>query len=110
MKFKIYQIYNGKKMAMHMKHKMNFSDDIAYEATMALDFGYYSHVANIEATDLDNVFEIGNIGVRSEIEMIEGTKMHSISVGDIIQKEISNEKFVVADFGFKKITSEGMAV
>lgn len=106
MKFNIYQIYNGCPMAMHMKHRMNFSDNIGFEAESAFAYNYYTHVANIEATDLDDVFEIGNIGQRSEIEIIKETKMHSISVGDVIENDTTKEKFVVASLGFEEIEPE----
>jgi len=107
MKFNIYQIYNGCPMAMHMKHRMNFSNNIGFDAESAFAFNYYTYVANIKATDLDDVFEIGNIGQRSEIEIMEETKMHSISVGDIIENNTTKEKFVVASFGFEEISLEG---
>lgn len=119
MKFKIYQIEITKEhratieksghdscLAMQVKLGMEhcrYADEITDKSTIAWIYELYSHVANIEATDLDDAYEIGNIGQRSEIEMIEGTKMHSISVGDIIENEITKEKFVVASFGFEKL-------
>lgn len=106
MKFNIYQIYKGCPMAMEMKRKMSLCHNISFYASCALMDEYYTHVANIEASDLDDVFEIGNIGSSSEIDIIEGTKMHSVSVGDIIENETTKEKFVVMDCGFEEIVME----
>jgi hypothetical protein len=73
---------------------------IADLAAKALKLGYYTHVANIQAHDLDAVFEIGNIGPEDCIERIN--RMHSISVGDVIVDE-NGAKSVVADCGFERI-------
>lgn len=48
----------------------------------ALEAGMYRHVANIEAFDLDDVFETGNIGPEERIERLG--PMHSVSVGDVV--------------------------
>jgi len=70
---------------------------------------HYDHVATIEATGLENVFEIGNIGPESKITRI--LPMHSISVGDIVQ---SGGLFWMCEpCGFVEITdiiSESLAV
>tara|TARA_B110000503_G_scaffold14278_1_gene19487 strand:- start:2750 stop:3139 length:390 start_codon:yes stop_codon:yes gene_type:complete len=66
-----------------MKLMMDFDGSNASEiAADALAQGYYSHVANITANDLEHVFEISNIGPESAIERL-GRKS-SLSVGDII--------------------------
>lgn len=112
MKFAIYQIQyseteiqeiNG---GMHnekfdAKNKMQFADDeIGGLASDAFDAALYTHVANIEADDLNQVFEIGNIGPNQLIERFG--RMSSVSVGDII---VDNEgsMFVVAPMGFVAI-------
>jgi hypothetical protein len=60
----------------------------------------YEHVADIDAKDLDEAFEIGNIGPDNKI--MKWKNMHSLSVGDIL--EVSpGEKFIVARFGFDKV-------
>lgn len=69
-------------------------------AEKALYEGLYTGVAKIEANDLDQVFEIGNIGPEENIQRLE--RMHSISVGDIIEDEDGN-RHVVASFGFKEV-------
>ena len=44
---------------------------------------HYTHVATIEAQDLEHVFEIGNIGPDAAITRFK--PMHSISVGDLVR-------------------------
>lgn len=60
----------------------------------------YKEVCAIEAKDLDEVFEIGNIGPEEKIERFD--RMHSISVGDVIKTE-THECYVVTPVGFKRI-------
>ena len=60
----------------------------------------YEEVCEIEAGDLNEVFQIGNIGPESKIKRY--SRMHSVSVGDVIQTE-KNELFVVKGFGFERL-------
>jgi hypothetical protein len=60
----------------------------------------YTHVADIIADDLDHVFEAGNIGPEDRITRHD--RMHSISVGDIIE-DSNGVKHVVAQFGFEQL-------
>jgi len=70
----------------------------------------FKFVAWINATDLDEVFAIGN-GIRSAKmdnddvsptdRMVQFARMHSISVGDIIQDE-DGKTWVVSSFGFEE--------
>ena len=60
----------------------------------------YDEVCTIEADDLDEVFQIGNIGPEEKIERLN--RMHSISVGDVISN-VYYECYVVKDFGFEKL-------
>ena len=60
----------------------------------------YQEVCEIEAEDLDEVFEIGNIGPDEKIRRFDFAPMHSISVGDVIMNEM-NELFVVQPLGFQ---------
>ena len=60
----------------------------------------YDEVAVIEANDLDEVFEIGNIGPESKIERLG--RMHSISVGDVIRDD-RGRCFVVKPLGFERL-------
>jgi hypothetical protein len=61
---------------------------------------YYEPVADIEATDLEQVFDIGNIGPESAIT--RRAPMHSVSVGDVILSE-EGDMHLVASIGFTKI-------
>ena len=90
---------------------------IADLAAKALKLGYYTHVANITAHDLDMAFDVGNIGPEefNDNDMWRGlvcieriNRMHSISVGDVIVDE-NGVKNVVASFGFERI-KPGMGV
>ena len=67
----------------------------------------YEHVADLDVTDLDHAFEVGNIdafevgniGPQSKITRLG--PMHSISCGDILVHE--GKTFVVASFGFDEL-------
>ena len=77
---------------------MDFQGDkIGGLASDAWDNGYYTHVANIEAADYDDCFEVGNIGPESSIERL--ARMSSLSVGDVIVGE-DGTVAVIAPMGF----------
>ena len=88
------------------KHKMKLDmssgmkKKIAPIAKKALELGYYTHVSNIIADDLNGVFEVGNIGPEENIERFH--PMYSVSVADIIVDEDGN-KHVVASLGFEEV-------
>jgi hypothetical protein len=91
-----------KKLKLDMD--MNFKgDNIAELATEALEKGYYVHVSNITANDLNDVFKTGNIGPEENIARF--APMHSISVGDLIVDE-SGVKSIVAPMGFVELGLE----
>ena len=60
----------------------------------------YDIVCEIEAADLDEVFEIGNIGPEENITRI--APMHSVSVGDVIRDD-RGRCFVVSSIGFTRL-------
>jgi len=60
----------------------------------------YEEVCAIEAEDLNEVFEIGNIGPESKIERFG--RMHSVSVGDVIRDD-RGKCFVVKGVGFERL-------
>lgn len=62
----------------------------------------YEEVCEIEADDLDEVFEIGNIGPDEKIRRFDFQPMHSISVGDVIMTE-TYECYVVKPLGFERL-------
>lgn len=81
-----------------LKMIMDYDGDrIGQAAYEAFDAGYYTHVANITADCVGDVYTIGNIGPRSSITHI--SPMSSISVGDIIVDE-TGCMVVVASVGF----------
>lgn len=110
MKYAIYQIKatfgdteaQNAKMAMMMDFAGTKIGGLAWDA---LDQGLYTHVANIEATDPNKAFDIGNIGPEESIERIG--RMSSLSVGDILVDEeglcivIASEGFVAFSFNPK---------
>ena len=63
----------------------------------------YNVVCEIEAADLDEVFEIGNIGPEDRIRRYNDTRMHSISVGDVISNVFTGKRYVVKPFGFEEL-------
>ena len=62
--------------------------------------GYYTKVAEIEATHLEQVYDIGNIGPEEKITRFD--RMHSVSVGDVVVDE-RGFHHVVASIGFETL-------
>lgn len=60
----------------------------------------YTEVAVIDARNLEDVFNIGNIGPEDCIQRIK--PMHSISVGDVVINELGIAS-VVASMGFTRV-------
>ena len=114
MKFAVYQIQMTREIAdkvnsgetvpaFEARNKMNLDfagHKIGGLADEALTAGFYTHVANIEADSANDVFEIGNMGPESAITRF--SRMHSLSVGDLIVDEEGNV-MVVANYGFVAI-------
>ena len=67
---------------------------------MSLAQGHYRDTAIINANDLNEVFEIGNIH-HDQVERLG--EFYSISVGDLIVDSIENKTYMVAPIGFKEI-------
>jgi hypothetical protein len=119
MKFTVHQIqiarsvYNEVNALGHEEAAVKFPEYRAYMDTMfrgSKGFKpeyekYYSPVCVIEAEDLNQVFDIGNIGPEERIERI--APMHSVSVGDIIEcggtDKIRGVRFMVDSMGFKEL-------
>ena len=80
--------------------KAKFDAMMRSDPTAGLAGNFYAKVAEIEATSLDEVFDIGNIRPEDQITRIG--RMYSISVGDIIE-DPTGLRSVVADFGFTLI-------
>jgi hypothetical protein len=114
MKFTVYQIHYTEsdidainagvfnpKREIRADMCMDFRGEKIVElAEKALYEGLYTDVSFIEATCLDEVFQVGNIGPESQITRLG--RMASISVGDLIEDEDGN-RHVVANFGFKEV-------
>jgi len=114
MKYTVYQIrYTEAEIdgisAGSKSMKREIRDDMAMDfrgekmvglVEIALYENLYTGVAEIEATCLDEVFQVGNIGPESQITRLG--RMASISVGDLIEDEDGN-RHVVANFGFKEV-------
>ena len=62
----------------------------------------YEEVCEIEAADLDEVFQIGNIGPDEKIRRFDLQPMRSISVGDVVMTE-TFECYVVKPLGFERL-------
>ena len=62
----------------------------------------YEEVCEIEADNLNEVFQIGNIGPDEKIRRFDFAPMHSISVGDVIRDD-RGRCFVVAPLGFERL-------
>ena len=74
------------------------ADDLVNDA---FTNGYFTHVANIRANDLEGAFETSNIGPEENIERF--SQMHSISVGDVILDE-DGKYWLTASVGFQEIS------
>ena len=70
---------------------------------MFLKAGKYQHVAIINGKNLDEVFEIGNIGPEYRIVREKDRQMHSVSIGDLIGNVDNGKMFVVAVTGFVQV-------
>ena len=110
MKFAVYQIQFTEEQVQSINRnlpvpafeakttmQLNFKGSNAATAEAAMESGFYTHVANIEAESFDGVFEVGNIGPAESIERL--TRMSSISVGDVIVDE-EGSTVVVDAYGF----------
>jgi len=76
-------------------------------AEEALKNGYYDHLGNIQADNLEQVFEYGNIGPEFKIERYihpSYLPMASVSVGDVVANE--DGYWLCARFGWEKLNYE----
>jgi len=63
-----------------------------------IEEGEYIHVADLATSDLNEAFEIGNIG--PEEKYTRFARMHSVSVGDVLMIDQDPNIYVVAKVGF----------
>lgn len=95
---KVYQIPSE---VMEKNNIHSFMYGMGFDLKANLD--KYVHVADLDADNLDEAFEIGNIG--PEEKYTRYSRMHSVSVGDILVEE-TGQAHIVASFGFEEIESD----
>ena len=110
-KFSVYQIIlsdaviakvNGG--ACPLEYMAYLDVTVKADITLAVEQRFFQKVAVIEASDLEDVFKIGNLGPEESIQRLG--RMHSVSVGDVVGDEAG--KFHMVDrFGFKEVEFQG---
>ena len=99
--FKVYQLKGDTNRQTRWDLSTPFGgDDVEEKARSAFCLGSYTHVANIQAPNLELVFQVGNIGPEEKI-VRHSDRIHSLSVGDIL--EVDGERFIIARAGFDKL-------
>ena len=103
MKFTVYQINLSDKDYENRELREMYLDTTMNPTARSIEkaSGLYAKVAEIDAEDFEEVFQIGNMGPEEKITRIN--PMHSVSVGDIVKCEDGLTKFV-APFGFKSVS------
>ena len=61
----------------------------------------YTHVADIVADDINHAFEAGNFAPNDRVFPVDGQRMHSVSVGDVLQD--SEGLWFVDRIGYKEV-------
>ena len=69
--------------------------------------GLYDHMANIEAPDMNQVVHLGNTedGVSDKIAFLDnkfGRKMHSVTIGDVVE-DPDGQRWFVNFGGYEKV-------
>jgi len=102
MKFTVYQINLSSKDYENRDLREMYLDTTMRPTVEAIQkaSGLYVKVAEIDADDFEEVFQIGNMGPEEKI--IRFDDMHSVSVGDIVKCEDGVTKFV-APFSFETV-------
>lgn len=96
---KVYQLNSETLDKIYPQSPFQYSKDDKKLFDIDEHLNSYVHVANIDCMDLNDAFQIGNIGPNSKIERLK--EMRSISVGDIL--ELGGYKFIVDGMGFHRI-------
>ena len=84
------------------RFKLGFGKDPKALAEKLFNDFSYTLVAEITASDLNGVFQVGNIGPEQYINRI-ADRMASVSVGDIIEDPETRKTYLVANFGFTEL-------
>ena len=98
---KVYQVGHEAHKAMYPNTPFSYGRGFDPVANIK----HYEHVADLDASDLNEAFQIGNIGPEEAYTRYK--PMHSVSVGDILVTE-DNSVHIVASFGFDKL--EGVSL
>ena len=93
---KVYQV--GHEAHKEMYPNTPFSYGMGFDP--GSNIKHYEHVANLDAEDLNEAFQIGNIGPEEAYTRFK--PMHSVSVGDILVTEY-NTVHIVANYGFDEL-------
>ena len=89
---KVYQVSGENHKAMYPETP--FAYGLGYDPIANID--KYEHVADLDVQDLNEAFQVGNIGPESKYTRYK--PMHSVSVGDILVED--NKVSIVASCGF----------
>ena len=82
---------------LHLQLGSDNADDLVNDAFAK---GFFLHVGNVRANDLEHVFETSNMGVEENIERFG--PMHSVSTGDVILDE-DGKFWLTAPVGFEEV-------
>ena len=93
-------LINSEGWDCHVKAKA-YTESQEGRVKIALANGCYTHVADIVADDIDHAFEAGNFAPNDRVFPVEGQKMHSVSVGDVLQD--SEGLWFVDRIGYKEV-------
>ena len=102
----VYQILNTEKISEKDKKLVQ---DVRFKPTQTdvmMTWRHYRPAMLIEANDLDQVFEIGNIGPRHKVQKFT-ERAASVSVGDVIcniGESYPLQRCYVDSFGFSEIS------
>lgn len=120
-KYKVYQLpfsvmeslaNDGKPIPFLYRGDETSANEFVFSRDTARDLykrGGYRVVARFDVTQLGDIFDLSNNPYiddearEKRIDRVEGQKMHSVSVGDIILDTESNEYYIVAPFGFDEL-------
>ena len=96
------------KNVLRMKIEMSFGKPVGHLVKEAFEKGYYEHVSNITADSLEGAFHVGNMGPEEKIN--RRSKMHSVSVGDVVRCNRTGTFHMVDDCGFTQIEVNSLEV
>lgn len=98
------------KMSTYLVYQLPFENENSRELSFMTEkqieeiSDQFELVARVDARSMDEVFRIANFVCEEDSSLIEVVgKMHSLSVGDIVVNLDTDESFVCANYGWKKI-------